>query len=135
MEDDWNEPRFVCERVCTSDKLVKKMGSLAKVTGADARGFTCRMQQSDVYAWGVGCYSRSCVKSSSYHSMFDFISKTNNWKVGCNHALSPEQDAHACTTQLSMHLFCSWHTRGTACRASTLNLLFNATRPSQHHSL
>lgn len=29
--DEWNEPRFVCERVCTSDKLLNKMGGLSKV--------------------------------------------------------------------------------------------------------
>lgn len=31
-EEDGNEPSFVCERVCTSDRLLRRLGSLAKVT-------------------------------------------------------------------------------------------------------
>lgn len=29
--DDGTEPTFVCERVCTSDRLMRRMGGLAKV--------------------------------------------------------------------------------------------------------
>ncbi|KAG1670385.1 hypothetical protein FOA52_000145 [Chlamydomonas sp. UWO 241] len=46
---DWDEPRFVCERVCTTDKLLKKVGSFAKdptpntcVTVCGTSGAWCR---------------------------------------------------------------------------------------------
>jgi len=30
-EEEWNEPRFVCHRVCTTPRLLKKLGGAAKV--------------------------------------------------------------------------------------------------------
>jgi hypothetical protein len=36
LEDAGADPSFVCERVCTSQRLMRRMGSLAKVRGFDA---------------------------------------------------------------------------------------------------
>jgi len=34
--DEGTEPSFICERVCTSDRLMRRMGGLAKVSSTDA---------------------------------------------------------------------------------------------------
>jgi hypothetical protein len=34
--DDGADPSFVCERVCTSDRLMRRMGGLAKVITSSA---------------------------------------------------------------------------------------------------
>ena len=36
QDEDWAEPRFVCERVCTGDKLLRRVGSAAKVRAVDS---------------------------------------------------------------------------------------------------
>lgn len=30
--EDWNEPKFRCERLCTTPKLLEKLGNTAKVS-------------------------------------------------------------------------------------------------------
>ncbi|GFR47341.1 hypothetical protein Agub_g9036 [Astrephomene gubernaculifera] len=73
-EDDWTTPRFVCERVCVSDKLVAAVGGAAKeavpgncvtvcgVSAVDACTEACQravcVAATHVPAWNEGCIRR-----------------------------------------------------------------------------
>jgi len=56
--DEGTEPNFVCERVCTSDRLMRRMGGLAKV---------CASASSELapLSWPLG---------STYEETLSFIS-------------------------------------------------------------
>lgn len=61
-EDDWSTPPFVCERVCVSDKLVRKVGSGAKEATPGNCVTVCGV--SSVDACTEACHRAVCVVES-----------------------------------------------------------------------
>ncbi|KAG7671349.1 hypothetical protein Ndes2526B_g02152 [Nannochloris sp. 'desiccata'] len=72
--DDGTEPSFICERVCTSDRMMRRMGGLAKeatpntcvtvcgVSALDACTEACQQavcsSMHQVPAWNEACITR-----------------------------------------------------------------------------
>lgn len=63
QEEEWTEPRFTCERVCTSEKLLKKLGSAAKASWG-AWGLQCFAHAGEGAATGKCAISEACASSS-----------------------------------------------------------------------
>ncbi|GLC50148.1 hypothetical protein PLESTB_000347700 [Pleodorina starrii] len=82
LDDDWTTSRFVCERVCVSEKLVRAAGAAAKdatpgncvtvcgVSAVDACTEACQravcVTATTVPAWNDGCIKRctaECIRT------------------------------------------------------------------------